>query len=184
MMKYAILSSGREMMDVEELRRSIPAEEFDYQSLLGALKGYERPRDKITALLRGGVIIRVKKGIYVFGQKYARRPFSREVLKLLASEKKVLDYRLVRQSFETDNKAVLIEFSGILKDHGYLAYDIKDGYFGLKFLFQSSVPTMRQPGLYAVPIKIQFFPADPSHIEKRKKDYLKTVVSVRAIAGK
>ena len=67
-------------MDVEELRRSIPGEEFDYQSLLGALKGYERPRDKITALLRRGVIIRVKKGIYVFGQRYARRPFSREVL--------------------------------------------------------------------------------------------------------
>ena len=67
-------------MDVEELRKSIPTEEFDYQSLLRALKGYERPRDKITALLRGGVIVRVKKGIYVFGQRYARRPFSREVL--------------------------------------------------------------------------------------------------------
>ena len=68
------------MIDTEELRRSIPGEEFDYQSLLGALKGYERPRDKITALLRRGVIVRVKKGIYVFGQKYARRPFSREAL--------------------------------------------------------------------------------------------------------
>ena len=68
------------MIDTEELRRNIPGEEFDYQSLLGALKGYERPRDKITALLRRGVIVRVKKGIYVFGQRYARRPFSREVL--------------------------------------------------------------------------------------------------------
>jgi predicted transcriptional regulator of viral defense system len=67
-------------MDVEDLRRDIPGEEFDYQSLLGALKEYERPRDKITALLRRGVIIRVKKGIYVFGQRYARQPFSREVL--------------------------------------------------------------------------------------------------------
>ena len=68
------------MIDTEELRRGIPGEEFEYQSLLGALKGYERPRDKITALLRRGVIIRVKKGIYVFGQRYARRPFAREVL--------------------------------------------------------------------------------------------------------
>ena len=68
------------MIDTEDLRRSIAGEEFDYQSLLGALKGYERPRDKITALLRRGVIIRVKKGIYVFGQRYARQPFSREVL--------------------------------------------------------------------------------------------------------
>jgi len=126
----------------------------------------------------------VWKAMSFGGVVYCIPDYIREVLKLLASEKNILDYRLVRQSFETDNKAVLIEFSRILKDHGYLAYDIKDGYFGLRFLFQSSVPAMRQPGLYAVPIKIQFFPADPSHIEKRKKDYLKTVVSVRAIAGK
>jgi hypothetical protein len=117
------------------------------------------------------------------GIVYCRPDYVRDVLKALAFEKKVLDYRLVRQSFETDNKAVLVEFSGILKVHGYLAYDIKDGYFGLRFLFQSSVPAMSQPGLYAVPVKIQFFPADPSYIEKRKRDYLKTVVSVRAIAG-
>jgi hypothetical protein len=117
------------------------------------------------------------------GIVYCRPDYVRDVLKTLAFEKKVLDYRLLRQSFQTDNKAVLIEFSGILKDHGYLAYDIKDGYFGLRFLFQSSVPAMSQPGLYAIPVKIGLFPADPSYIEKRKRDYLKTLVSVRAIAG-
>ncbi len=117
------------------------------------------------------------------GVVYCRPDYVRDVLKALAFEKKVLDYRLVRQSFETDNKAVLVEFSGILKHRGYLAYDIKDGYFGLRFLFQSSVPAMRQPGLYAIPLKIGFFPADPSYFDKRKRDYLKTVISVRAIAG-
>ena len=65
---------------VEELRRQITGEEFDYQALLGVLRGYERPRDKITNLLRKGAIIRVKKGIYVFGERYTRRPYSREVL--------------------------------------------------------------------------------------------------------
>jgi len=65
---------------IEDLRRRIEGEEFDYQALLDSLKGYERPRDKITSLLRQGVIIRVKKGIYVFGPKHARRPFSREIL--------------------------------------------------------------------------------------------------------
>lgn len=65
---------------IEDLRRRIEGEEFDYQALLDSLKGYERPRDKITSLLRQGVIIRVKKGIYVFGPKQARRPFSREIL--------------------------------------------------------------------------------------------------------
>jgi hypothetical protein len=65
---------------IDDLRRRIEGEEFDYQTLLDSLKGYEHPRDKITRLLRKSAIIRVKKGIYVFGPKYARRPFSREIL--------------------------------------------------------------------------------------------------------
>jgi hypothetical protein len=64
---------------IDDLRRRIEGEEFDYQTLLDSLKQYERPRDKIS-LLRKNAIIRVKKGIYVFGPKYARRPFSREIL--------------------------------------------------------------------------------------------------------
>ena len=65
---------------IEELRKRIAGEEFDYLALLDGLREYARPRDKITDLLRKEVIVRVKKGIYVFGEKYARRPFSREVL--------------------------------------------------------------------------------------------------------
>ena len=65
---------------IEEARKSIAREEFDYQALLDALKGYKRPRDAITRLLRSGAIVRVKKGLYVFGEAWARRPFSREVL--------------------------------------------------------------------------------------------------------
>ncbi len=65
---------------IEGLRKRIPAEEFDYQTLLDGLKDYSRPRDKITDMLRKKMLIRVKKGIYVFGETYARGPFSREVL--------------------------------------------------------------------------------------------------------
>jgi hypothetical protein len=65
---------------IDRLRARINGEEFDYQTLLDSLKPYERPRDKITSLLRQKAIIRVKKGIYIFGPKYARRPFSREIL--------------------------------------------------------------------------------------------------------
>lgn len=64
----------------ELLRRQIPYEEFDYQTLLDVLDDYACPRDKITALLRNGVIVRVKKGLYVFGDDYRRRPYSRELL--------------------------------------------------------------------------------------------------------
>ena len=65
---------------VEELRNKITSEEFDYHALLDSLREYDRPRDKITNLLRQGAITRIKKGIYVFGERYRRRPFSREVL--------------------------------------------------------------------------------------------------------
>lgn len=58
----------------------IPQEEFDYQTLLHALKGFASPRDKITDLLANGVIVRVKKGLYLFGPPHRRRPFSREVV--------------------------------------------------------------------------------------------------------
>lgn len=67
-------------MVIDDLRRRTEGEEFDYQTLLDSLKPYERPRDKITDLLKKNAIIRVKKGIYVFGPNYARRPFSREIL--------------------------------------------------------------------------------------------------------
>ncbi|EFK08081.1 conserved hypothetical protein [delta proteobacterium NaphS2] len=65
---------------IEKLKREIPQEEFEYQTLLDCLKGYARPRDKISDLLRKGIIIRVKKGLYVLGDEYRQRPFSREIL--------------------------------------------------------------------------------------------------------
>jgi hypothetical protein len=65
---------------IEALRARVEGEEFDYQTLLDALRGYASPRDAITRLLRDRVIIRVKKGLYVFGPAYARRPYSPELL--------------------------------------------------------------------------------------------------------
>lgn len=65
---------------MEELRAKIAGEEFDYQALLDGVRKYARPRDKITSLLRQGAVVRVKKGIYVFGVSYKRRPFSTEIL--------------------------------------------------------------------------------------------------------
>lgn len=65
---------------ISALRKVIPWEEFDYQALLQALKNYACPRDKITDLLAKGVIVRVKKGLYVFGDAYRTHPYSREIL--------------------------------------------------------------------------------------------------------
>ena len=55
-------------------------EEFDYPALMSALSAYANPRDKATALFRQGVVVRVKKGLYIYGDDYRKRPFCRELL--------------------------------------------------------------------------------------------------------
>ena len=65
---------------ITSLRRAIPWEEFDYQILLNALRDYAHPRDKISSLLAKGIIIRVKKGLYIFGDAYRSSHYSREIL--------------------------------------------------------------------------------------------------------
>lgn len=59
---------------------NIAFEEFDYQMLLDALQEYRQPRMKINRLLADGIIIRIKKGLYIFGDSTRKRPFSREIL--------------------------------------------------------------------------------------------------------
>lgn len=65
---------------IDALRKNIPGEEFDFQVLMDALHGYLRPRSKVTSLLKAGDIVRIKKGVYIFGPRYRRRPYSREIL--------------------------------------------------------------------------------------------------------
>lgn len=65
---------------VRDPRLRIDREEFDYPALMAALSRYANPRDRVTALLRRGDIVRVKKGLYVFGDSLRRRPYSRELL--------------------------------------------------------------------------------------------------------
>jgi hypothetical protein len=64
----------------EQLRRLIPAEELDYTLLMSILRGYNQPRKKITQWLADGTLIRVKKGLYVFGANYRHKPYSSETL--------------------------------------------------------------------------------------------------------
>ena len=62
------------------IRKRIPIEEIDYPFLLNLLKGYRFPRNKINSLLKQGLIIRVKKGIYIFGEEFSLKPYSLETL--------------------------------------------------------------------------------------------------------
>lgn len=62
------------------LRESALGEEIDYGFLVNALKSYKNPRLKLHHLVKIGALIRVKKGIYIFGDRYRRRPYSPEIL--------------------------------------------------------------------------------------------------------
>ena len=57
-----------------------PSEELDYGFVMDCLKGYKNPRVKLNHLLKIKALIRVKRGIYIFGKNFARRPYSSEVL--------------------------------------------------------------------------------------------------------
>jgi predicted transcriptional regulator of viral defense system len=68
------------MAVIDDIRRAVDTDVFDYQQLMDFLQGFAKPRDKIRAMLKAGEVVRVKKGIYVFGEDYRRGPWSREVL--------------------------------------------------------------------------------------------------------
>lgn len=84
---------------VGQIRKQIDGEIFDYQRLVQCLSAYAKPRDKIQRLLEAGDIVRVKKGLYVFGEAYRRAPVSRELLaNLIYGPSYVsLDYALAYQ---------------------------------------------------------------------------------------
>ncbi len=68
------------MRAIQKIRQNITQEEFNYTQVMEVLKDYKKPRDVINTLLKSEDIIRVKKGLYVFGDIWRRVPYSRELL--------------------------------------------------------------------------------------------------------
>ncbi len=62
------------------LRSRAPSEELDYGFVMDCLKNYKFPRTKLTHLLKSQALIRVKKGLYVFGTLFNRHAYSLETL--------------------------------------------------------------------------------------------------------
>lgn len=62
------------------LRSKAPSEIVDYGFVMDCLKNYSFPRTKLTQLLKTGALIRIKKGLYVFGPLFSRQPYSLEIL--------------------------------------------------------------------------------------------------------
>lgn len=78
-MSYNLGHTGVKM-NIYQLRNLAEREEIDYAFLMSALKDYAKPRQKISLWLKTGELIRVKKGLYVFGPQIAQRPYSKELL--------------------------------------------------------------------------------------------------------
>jgi hypothetical protein len=84
----SILSGHRQQLDAPErfaidpasLRQRIGRDVFDYQALMDNLSPLRKPRDKISSMIAAGDIIRVRKGLYVFAERFRRSPVCREVL--------------------------------------------------------------------------------------------------------
>lgn len=63
-----------------KIRSATINEVLDYLLLSYILRDYKAPRDVITSLLKSEVLIRVKKGIYVFGAAYRKKLIPLEVI--------------------------------------------------------------------------------------------------------
>lgn len=62
------------------IRKQFEVDEIDYVALKAALADYANPRMKIRQLLHDKILIRVKKGIYVFSKEHALGFISKEYL--------------------------------------------------------------------------------------------------------
>jgi hypothetical protein len=65
---------------IAHLLEQAPSEELEYGFVMDCLKDYSNPRVKLNHLLTIRALTRVKKGVYIFGKNFSRRPYSSEVL--------------------------------------------------------------------------------------------------------
>ena len=70
----------QKLIPIEQVRSQIEGEIFDYSQLMLALSHYRKPRDTVSVLLRREHIIRIRKGLYVFGPMWRRTPLAPEPL--------------------------------------------------------------------------------------------------------
>lgn len=68
------------MRAIENIRQKIEQEVFDYTQLISLLDEYKKPRDVISSLLQNQEIVRIRKGLYIFGALWRRNQIPIELL--------------------------------------------------------------------------------------------------------
>lgn len=96
-------------MDFELFRQEVKAEVFDYQILAKHLRFLKKPRDKVASLIVEGKIIRLKKGLYVFGEQWRRSPIALEVVANLLYGPSCIsfEYALARYGLMSERSVVI-----------------------------------------------------------------------------
>ncbi len=112
------------------LLQKAPNEELDYGFVMDCLKNYKNPRLKLHHLLKIKALIRVKKGIYIFGKNFARRPYSSEVLanmiygpSYLSLEWACQHYRLIPERVFTTTSVTTQRSKSFTTPLGLFTYD-------------------------------------------------------------
>lgn len=140
-------------MDFQLFRQKIKADVFDYQSLTDCLSDLKKPRDKISSLTSEGKIVRLKKGLYVFGENWRHAPLNLEMIAnlmygpscisfeyalshygLLAEQAKVITSLAIGDSKTFRTPLGIFEYRAIAREKFKIGIDYKDagkegGYF-------------------------------------------------------
>ncbi len=70
----------QKMRPIEKIRHNIKQEVFDYTQLMSLLDYYRKPRDVVSSLLLKEEIIRIRKGLYIFGPMWRQNQIPLEAL--------------------------------------------------------------------------------------------------------
>ena len=128
------------------IRAGAKTEELDYLFLMNCLAAYKHPRDKLTALLRRKDLVRVKKGLYVFGKDYRHRPFSHEVLANLIYGPSYISFESALGYYGLIPEKVTRTTSACLKRNKHLKTPI--GEFVYYYLQPPKIPCWDYVGIY------------------------------------
>jgi predicted transcriptional regulator of viral defense system len=114
------------------LRKTSLIEEIDYNFLKSALADYRHPRVKINEMLKNGKIIRVKKGLYVFGTELAEQPYAKETLaNLIYGPSYIsLEYALAFYGFIPER----VEAITSITNKRNKSFDTPVGYFSYRYI--------------------------------------------------
>lgn len=67
-------------MEFIQFRREISGEVFDHPVIAHFFRDLKKPRDKISMLTKAGMIIRLKRGFYIFGEEWRKHALSLETI--------------------------------------------------------------------------------------------------------